>query len=463
MTVGKQGNLYSLIALYYNYLKLGINMIISGSNDNWGACSIERFASVNRLKYTHDDANGWLEGCASPINFWMQDKNVKSDSYQQVADNLQDTYGMDAVTAFYHSGHGLNSGGRVGIPMGGIYNNEKWVYSDQMAFGDSELRYLFWSVCSALATPLQSWWEPNKGGLRMMFGYTTTSYDLRNYGTFFWQEVAKGKAFARAFLDASWRVAHSQTPCVMASAATQAEAQAILANEKVFTKVPSVKGWYEWQILQAGTTVINSGGAKGDVELELGNKFDGRKAFKLNLKQRVKYVNMDDEKRLSVFFGNKSKNTQAISEHDARQAAKKAIVDLELDEGIELMDGNTAQVLTCGGTLKGSGTLEEPCVIETKVQFRQVHNGIPSINESHGIINVDIDNDGNVVGLFDSTRKVIAEKKHHKRDHIPSKHKRVIPDRTGIDFSTGKPVYQEDIELDLGEGLKKRYKIRTEL
>jgi hypothetical protein len=89
---------------------------------------------------------------------------------------------------------------------------------------NEDLRYLYWSTCFSLRvsgsdSPVRTWWNPNKGGLRMMFGYETTSVDDPNYGKFFWDEWKKGKTFARAFLDASWRISHDQVPVVMAAGA----------------------------------------------------------------------------------------------------------------------------------------------------------------------------------------------------------------------------------------------------
>jgi hypothetical protein len=434
-------------------------MIISGSNDNFGANSIERFADVSKLNSTHEDAKGWLDGCPSPVNFWLKDKAVKSDAYQQVSDNKADTYGMDAVTAFYHSGHGLNSGGRVGVPMGAIYNGQTWVYSDQMSFGDAELRYLFWSICSALATPLQSWWLPNKGGLRMMFGYSTTTWDMMGYGKYFWKYVNQGKSFARAFQDASYLLGKVQKPVVLASAATQAEARAMLANERTFSKVPSVKGWYEWQTGSTAQGIVQAGGQKAVTDIRIVPRHDKEK-----FKGAAKAVSIDDEGSLSLFFGTKGENRKEFPLAQAKAAARRAISDYRLDEGIELVEGDTSTTTTQGGTLLGSGRMDEPTVIETRVQFRQAHSGIPSIGEGHGVINVDVDNDGSIVAIHDSTRKIIDEKPSKNKAHVErSHHKHVREDRTGYDFSTGKMTRQEDIEIDFGHGLKKNYRIRTEL
>jgi hypothetical protein len=144
-------------------------------------------------------------------NFWRKDAGVQVWKYEETYDNWQDTYGMDAVTVFYHSGHGAMSGSGVfQAPLGAKWDNRDWAYSNNMSFGDETLRYLYWSTCFSIRvsgsdSPIRTWSAPNKGGLRMMFGYETTSIDHAGYGKFFWQEWNKNKTFARAFLDASCR------------------------------------------------------------------------------------------------------------------------------------------------------------------------------------------------------------------------------------------------------------------
>jgi len=195
----------------------GAKAVISGSDDWYGAYSLETFSSASSLTYTHEDANGFLDYPTSfrPANFWGKDAGVKVWAYEEANDNYLDTYGMDAVTVFYHSGHGnMDSSGIFQAPLGGKWDNRDWAFSNKMAFANEELRYLFWSTCFSLRVsgpdnPVRTWWAPNKGGLRMMFGYETTSVDHPGYGKFFWEEWNKNKPFARAFLDASWRISHN--------------------------------------------------------------------------------------------------------------------------------------------------------------------------------------------------------------------------------------------------------------
>src|SRR4051812_38351758 len=83
---------------------------ISGSEDRYGAHSIQIFPSLGdngNLHQTHADARGFMEwyGTWNSGNFWYTDAGVKVWGYEETYDNWQDTYGMDSVAVFYHSGH----------------------------------------------------------------------------------------------------------------------------------------------------------------------------------------------------------------------------------------------------------------------------------------------------------------------------------------------------------------------
>ena len=179
-----------------NASRAGAKAIVSGSNDFYGANSLESFSSASGLSYTHEDAQGFLDYPTSfagkGANFWFRDNGVQVWQYEEAFDNWQDTYGMDSTMVFYHSGHGnMDANGVFQAPLGAKWDNRDWAFSDRMAFANEELRYLFWSTCFSLRVsgpdnPVRTWWNPNKGGLRMLFGYETTSVDRPEYGQFFW-------------------------------------------------------------------------------------------------------------------------------------------------------------------------------------------------------------------------------------------------------------------------------------
>lgn len=507
--------------------------VISGSNDLYGASSLEHFASASGLTYTHEDAQGFLDYPTSfpgkAANYWLKDAGVKVWEYEETYDNWQDTYGMDSVMVFYHSGHGnMDSNGVFQAPLGAKWDNRDWVFSNNMAFANEELRYLFWSTCFSLRVsgpdnPVRTWWSPNKGGLRMLFGYETTSVDDPNYGKFFWEEWKKGKTIARAFLDASWRISHSQVPVAMAVGSNATDAVNRLNSERFFTKTPVTKGWYQWQWI--GTLPTRSLTYKTHVPerlnaILLDNKiFDDERISRIAekfgvTKRKASTINFDEDGNrmisakdlqlnvnrdgaLNIHFGKPNiKNTGLLDESKATKIAQEVIRELDFGRGIELKQGHTRHRFTSGGTMKGSGTLEKPSEIETIIQFRQCHRGVESVNSDHGLITVCVDNDGKITNVYNSTRAVLDES-DKPRSIIPSPPERekslsddtetqfkkavqgivnrsgnshekvtgradVLIEKVGYDFSgkLGVVVRQRDVDVTTGKGLRKRYKIR---
>jgi hypothetical protein len=196
-------------------------------------------------------------------------------------------------------------------------------------------------------------------------------------------------------------------------------------------------------------------------------------------------VNVNDQGALNSF--RQSKRLLSLCWWNAHQIAQRIVND-STEQRIEL--GNIRHRLTCGGTLEGSGKLDTPSAIETIVQFRQVHNGVDSINSDHGLIAVSIDNDGRIVNVYDSTKSVLGEvdkrtsntssprdpKKAKKADTGRQFKKKVdkvagssksstLREFVGYDFSgnLGAVVHQKDVEVDFGRSLKKRYKVRVQL
>ena len=235
------------------------------STDYYGAFSLEKFAAAGDLTYTHEDAGGWLAYVErfQARNFWYQDAGVGAWAYYEEYDNWQDTYGIDAVMAAYHSGHGNMDGNGVfyaalGTNWGGLGTN---AVSSRMALGNEQVRYLFWSTCFSLRVlgghnPIRTWYGPNLG-FRMLFGYETTSVDAPNYGRDFWNQWNRGKSFSLAHLDMSWYdVSHNQAPSVVACGATPAEAQNRLFNERNFFWDSVSKAYWHWRWYYAAGSAL---------------------------------------------------------------------------------------------------------------------------------------------------------------------------------------------------------------
>ncbi|MGD9211918.1 MAG: DUF6345 domain-containing protein, partial [Desulfobacteraceae bacterium] len=231
------------------------------SGDYCGTFSIENFADASGLYHTHEDARGWLTNFEN-YNFRFLDKDVQIWAYYEEYDNWQDTYGMDAVMAVYHSGHGgMTNDGRFYAPLGKDWNGlGTTAWSDKMSLGNEQVRYIFWSTCyscrvSPPHNPMRTWNTANQG-FRMLFGYETTSFDHPDYGSAFWSHWKKGKSLSTAFMDASWyNVSHHQSPAVVACGETQDEAKDRLYNERQFSWSSASKNWWYWRWYNAAKSI----------------------------------------------------------------------------------------------------------------------------------------------------------------------------------------------------------------
>lgn len=62
--------------------------------------------------------------------------------------------------------------------------------------------------------------------------------------------------------------------------------------------------------------------------------------------------------------------------------------------------------VTSGGHTKDPKQKEEEFITDTTVQFRQIINGVPTVNHDEGIVRVTIDNDGTITNMHRSVKKV---------------------------------------------------------
>ncbi|MET9550836.1 DUF6345 domain-containing protein [Streptomyces sp. NPDC006627] len=155
----------------------------------WGAFSIQKFVNQSPLFHTHADATGWLAYLQQfyDRNFWFADGGAQVWAYEETYDNWQDRYGMDAVCAVYHSGHGgMDGNGVFFAPLGAAWDGRSDAVSNRMALGNEKANYVFWSTCDSLKvtgghSPIRTWAGPNIG-FRMIFGFETVSIDSPDYG-----------------------------------------------------------------------------------------------------------------------------------------------------------------------------------------------------------------------------------------------------------------------------------------
>lgn len=413
------------------------------STDYYGAFSVEKFAAASDLYDTHEDAQGWLNYVEQfqARNFWYKDAGVAPWAYYEQYDNWQDTYGMDAVMAVYHSGHGSMDGNGVfyaamGSNWGGLGTNAK---SSSMKLGNEQVRYIFWSTCFSLRVlgghnPIKSWNNANLG-FRMLFGYETTSVDAPNYGKDFWKQWNKGKSFSQAHLDMSWYdVSTNQAPSVTACGASAAEAQNRLYNERLFNWGAVSHDYWHWRWYYAASSALGARALHQRLPQRITNAQLAPEPANGKLIRGVLdrvpvgvsapseaaanpagiVVISEGDRRVAVERNGtyeaqlQAPNLESGNEMRMNHAIRKA-QDVVRQFGLDRNDITFDRVLhkyDCAGTAKGSGEIGEPRAVETVVQFTQMIDGVPVIGPGEGKVSVTIDNDENVTEVVDRTRAV---------------------------------------------------------
>jgi hypothetical protein len=413
------------------------------SGDYWGTFSLEKFADAGSLSYTHEDAWGWLEYLEKfqPRNFRYLDENVRIWAYYEDYDNWQDTYGMDAVLAVYHSGHGgMTSDGKFHVPLGADWGGQgTTAWSDQMRLGNEQARYIFWSTCLSCRVlgghnPIRTW-SPANLGFRLLFGYETVSYDDPNYGSAFWKHWNQGKSFSTAFLDASWYdVSHNQAPAVVACGATEEEAKDRLFNERLFywDAVQTSWWWWRWYYAANAATLSRSLNQKLPQELlvaelepsTVDSNYVSSILAKYNLgiampqqvlaspngifyfKEGERRLSFESDGSYEIAFARPNRdNPNQISLSMAADLARNFVRQQGLEQEGLILNGIR---LGCeaGASKAESNSLKGPYVTETVVEFTQVINDLPVLLPGKGSISVSIDNDGRVTGIRNSTRRI---------------------------------------------------------
>lgn len=413
------------------------------SGDQWGACSLETFADVSGLSLTHEDAHGFLDYLDNfaPYNYWLGDANVQVWQYEEAYDNWQDTWGADAVLVFYHSGHGgMDANGVFQVPLGAAWSGRTWAFSNAMRLGNEQVRYVFWSTCLSNRvlgghSPIRTW-APANLGFRMLFGYETVSIDHGGYGSAFWNHWSGGKSFSQAFLDASWyNISVHQAPSVTACGATATEASNRLYNERFFSWDPVSANWWQWRWYYAAASAAGvrspNLGVPGrprvaklrrervdertiamlrdrhDIpiagpirELPIGS----RRGFTAGEGDARLAVEPDGAYEVNLAAPNRD-NTEQIPVRSAIRAAE----DIASQHGVATDDLTFDRVLLgfdAGGTAEGDGTMREPAVTETVIQFTQTIDGVPVLAPGRGQLSVGIDNDGRLTKIRNTIRPI---------------------------------------------------------
>lgn len=415
--------------------------------DIYGAFSLERFADAGALSSTHEDAQGWLDYLAKfhQRNFWYKDENVKIWAYYEDYDNWQDTYGMDAVLAVYHSGHGgMSADGVFRVPLGADWGGlGTRAYSDKMRLGNEQVNYVFWSTCVSCRvldghSPYRTWKTANKG-FRMLFGFETNSTDSPDYGANFWKKWKGGSSFSTAWMDGSWDISHHQAPSVVACGSTAAEAKDRVFNEGMnngkleWAHVSSNYWHWRWYYAATAANALRDPSRSLPEDLlvaELGlQEVDERYVLDvierhgvdIELPGEVKasqegifYIRDGDQR--AAFDGDGSyevhmasanlDNKSQISIGRARSIASESLRRFGLRRNADLTFDRVRLEAEAGVNSKDSRETYGPFVTQTTVQFRQLINGLPVITPSAGTVRVSVDNDGTVTAMQSSIAPV---------------------------------------------------------
>lgn len=434
------------------------------SGDYWGTFSLEKFASASSLSKTHEDAWGWLSYLQKfhPRNFRYLDENVRIWAYYEPYDNWLDTYGMDAVLAVYHSGHGNMTGdGKFYVPLGADWDGQgTTAWSHKMRLGNEQVRYIFWSTCLSCRVlgghnPMKTWGDANLG-FRMLFGYETVSYDYPNYGSAFWNQWNKGKSLSTAFLDASWyNVNIHQAPAVMACGATKEEAINRVFNERYLSwgSVSTKWWWWRWYNAASSATAARALNQKLPDEIMVAEiqpqEVDGNYVNSILTKHNIgiglpkevmagpngiffvkegdRQIAFEGDGSYEIQFGQPNlENKNQISMRKAMNIANDFVQQHGL--GIDGITFDRIMLSNEGGGEKETEQIEGPYVNETVVQFTQQINGIPVLLPGKGCVSVTVDNDETVTNLKNSVKSIKRLTEHLKNSSAAPEEERPIKD-----------------------------------
>lgn len=411
--------------------------------DVFGAFSLEKYADAGALSSTHEDARGWLEYLEKfyQRNFWYGDENVKIWAYYEDYDNWQDTYGMDAVLAVYHSGHGgMSADGVFRVPLGADWGGlGTRAYSDKMRLGNEQVNYIFWSTCVSCRVldghnPIRTWNKANKG-FRMLFGYETNSTDSPNYGKNFWNKWKGGRSFSTAWMDGSWDISHHQAPSVVACGASAAEAKDRVFNERKLEWGHVSSNYWHWRWYYAATAanairdpcralpedllVAELGLQEVDENYVL--DVIERHGVDLELPREVQASNegifyiRDNDSRVA-FGGDGSYEVQMASANldnesqiaisRAKSIASESLKRFGLERKTDLTFDRVRLEGEAGTSSRESRDIDGLYITQTTVQFRQLINGLPVVTPGAGTVKVSIDNDGTVTAVQSSTSPI---------------------------------------------------------
>lgn len=424
----------------------------SGVSDMVGTLSVQNFQGTQAtLSHTHASADGFRNYFNTwyTANFAKRDANVSVWLYHDVAggDNYDlwnsggTDYGIDAVRVAWHSGHGgMWSTNVFFAPMGANWSGRGWnAFSNQMylggnnySYGDERLRYMFWDTCNSVmvsgGNDPYTTWGTRARGVRMVFGYETTSIDSGDYGKYFWEEWNKGKTLAQAFLDASWRISTSQSPSVVAFGNDATEATNRLNNERYLSSGSVANHWGQWRWYIARSVarteltapenaaftlsqaqkqarvyvatektnsaeeVLNTArsfGMRVSNEQQIQTRPHGLRAIDTPGATLVMEANGNFEVALKTAATASDDQQPVLSDEEVVRQAQEFATQLSLFKGQSLTVGLIRDLNEGGGG--GNGTTRAPQVVEKTVVFDQMIDGLPFIDPQAGHLEITLD------------------------------------------------------------------------
>lgn len=413
----------------------------AGSTGIFGATSVESYRAAGALSNAHRDAGGFLDAVdryAAP-DFWRRDMAVKSWTYARQASGAPLGGDLDTVRAFYHAGHGsMADDGSYQVPMGALWSGtDACLGGRDMRFGGDALRYLFWSSSESLRVdgghdPIRSWALANHG-MRMMFGFSSISWDSPQQGANFWRHWRTGKSMSQAWLDAGWDVAHDQAPSVCAVGATPDEAARRLFGERMLEAPRADDAWWMWRWIApvaslqrmplteaperfSTARLVHAANDRTGLDAVLTRLgIDPKDAMPdasgtIDLRHSGMRVLAQPSGRILIEFGQSARGSDARVPLQRRALVGRARSALRrmgfANDDTELVFDRIAVGMSGGGRRANPQDRLPDTVDEIIVQFRQMIDGTPVISPDAGYVRVTMSNNCALLRIESSLRRV---------------------------------------------------------
>ena len=404
----------------------------------YAGSSVQVFAEpgLENLEHTHEDAIGFLDYVSqfNQPNFRITDGDVAQWRFDPVFDDAQGWRGTDSVKVYYHGGHGVIDGrGVYEAPMGSVWATRMSAFSDAMRLGDQKLRYLFLSTCESVCVtggddPLRTWSEANRG-IRMVFGFGSTSLDWWAYGQNFFRIWNTGASFSQAWQDASLALTFNQIVSSTACGATAEEAQARLWNERLFSGERARDDWFWWRWagispdVEVGVHVgigvpgvplhFRVARSRDERLLQLADTFGVRIASaqaadpgSRETPGASEHVTLGDDGTIVANLTAVDVGAELATVAELRAAADRVVRGLDPDGRLDLVFDRFTSTFHAGASREGETV--DATVADFTAHYRQRFEGVPATMGGAGHVAVTLDRAGRPCRILDRSVEVIA-------------------------------------------------------